>query len=149
MSSTYSRVPLRMRLSMLHNVRKLVTRGWVVGRLATSASLSQVMPTSPEARSWCISGAILKTAHDYGRYIARRKDVPEFNKFCETFTDPRIRVEYMERWMFYYLTRLLNGPIPEWNDRVGRTHHQVLSMLDRAIENLRPTKYLAVEELEF
>lgn len=104
-------------LTTLKEVRDLLAESsrWTKGHFAKKSKLgySGVPVNSVEATCWCLEGACLLKA----------PSVVVFRKVIES-----LAVEIGE----------ISPPdisfVVEWNDREGRTHQEVLELLDRTIE---------------
>lgn len=91
-------------LEVLQGARTRIERGWAQGAYATNAHGKPVSSNAPEARAWCLSGAIRVVGGD---------------QFSESY-------KLLQRCAS---TQVLC----EWNDASHRTKEEVLAVLDKAI----------------
>lgn len=130
----------RMKISMFRNIRKLILKGWTYGTLARDEMGLPVVPTSKEAKCWCLKGAVIRTAKDYSIFVWRRRDeVTEFGLICEQARLPEVLGEYFERWMVYLLEFKLGTSISNWNDSRGVNSRQVVALIDEILADLNPS----------
>lgn len=93
--------------------RQKLERGWTQGVMARDACGERVAPCDPEARCWCLEGA-LKYVLDMNttEYVAYREVCGKLRRTV--------------RWTELFL----------WNDAPGRKKEEVLSALDDVIHGL-------------
>jgi len=80
---------------------------WIKNSAAQDKNGKPTYPFSADAVCWCISGALDKAAAFETSGYQKARDI---------------------------LESLINQPIPMWNDTRGRTHKEVLELLDQAIK---------------
>ena len=108
-------------------VRALLEREdkWAQGGYGyTSSSIEPVDPEGSDAHQWCLVGAIYRVARAKARY---QFDTEPVDRACAAVaqvlgvqpvaSDPRRQIR----------------ELVAWNDEDGRTHGQVLALLDQAI----------------
>lgn len=88
---------------------------WTQGVFARDTDSLSVEPDSASAVSWCLIGAIRQVAHN--------------------LDDRAPREQAMKRAVSPFVAA--NIPIVEWNDKDGRTHAEVIGLLDAAIHRVR------------
>lgn len=93
---------------ILEGTIDLIKGGWTQNALARMSNGCPVSPLRPEACSFCIEGAMLKTLGDHEA---------EFTS-----------LEY--DWVVNNLEELYGTSIEGWNDIPGRTHEEVVSSLE-------------------
>jgi len=98
-------------LNILRGVKRLLKdpEKWTKHTMARNRHGSSVHESSPEAKCWCLSGALT--------YVGRKSKSRDDSK-----NKARDIVES------------LVGTIPNWNDDSRRTHKDVLNTLDLAIK---------------
>ena len=100
----------------LTNTRSFVERGWTQHTLSVDADGRTADPSSPEAKKWCLDGAL---------YAA----VPDLSG--NNFQDKLAR-RHQAREAITQATDDLDS-IDQWNDKRGRTQEQVLAALDQTV----------------
>ena len=101
-------------LTLARQVRELlaVPERWTQGAPARSAKGRRVPPSSPSAVCWCVAGAIERQGEVTG---ARMRD---------------------ELGVLRAMSKAAQQIAWDWNDAPGRTHADVLALLDRVIERM-------------
>lgn len=93
-------------LEHLKRMRGLLASGWTQGALARDRNGHEVSETSDNAVSFCIAGAMYRSARGLIRL-----------------------------WSIHHALREVNADeIASWNDARNRTQSEVLALIDRAIE---------------
>ena len=106
-------------LELVKQARKLIDKpeAWVKGADAVNRAGLVVAPQSREACKWCLTGAI------------EAQGCPEVGARSSAFF---ALGRHLDVWP---ATPTWVNDIRIWNDRVSRTHEEVLSMLDAFIES--------------
>lgn len=93
---------------VLVEMRQLLTPegSWTQGCMARDARGQLTSPGSPDAVCWCLEGAAMKVGRGLGGHWVAVKPV---------------------------LYQATGSNYVEWNDQEGRTHQEVLDLLDRMI----------------
>lgn len=88
---------------------------WTVGEGARNVLGNAVHPSDRSACRWCLSGAIARVAHPI-----------EFSAACEALQAVMISRQYRSGYS-----------VVDWNDANGRTHEDVLKLIDDTIAHLK------------
>ena len=115
---------------ILKAARKTIERAdrWTVGFMARDGEGAPCSSAAPEARCWCLVGAVNRATEDLDISPAFRDAV--YRRLCEELN----RMEPSGEWRAgeRATVEFIRGALTAFNDH--RTHDQVLTLLDRAIE---------------
>lgn len=91
----------------------MLKQGWTQEALARNEGGWTTSPHHPQARSWCIQGALFK--------VTGENDIETCeNPVCDNVAD--------------LLVNYLKAPIEEWNDESGRTQEEAVSALEEVLK---------------
>lgn len=99
-------------ITLLKQARAIVEKGWARGALAMDAQGRTVGVKSPEACSFCLSGALIRAGATYHGTLTE-DGVRIFDKL-QAFTPERLYIHH-------------------WNDMPGRAKEEVLALIDKAV----------------
>jgi hypothetical protein len=97
---------------LLTHARDKISQGWCQGEMARDRNGDAVLPSSSEARQWCLVGAVLS--------------VPP-TSMREYIVQNQVLIVLAE------LTRMSWWKVGRWNEKIYRTQEEVVALLDRAI----------------
>lgn len=102
-------------LSIVKETRALLTdpKSWTQNVMARDSKGASCSPKAKDACQWCVMGAV-------------RKVVPQEGPECVEDVLKTINA----------ISSVINYHVPNWNDMSGRTHEDILSGLDRTIQEL-------------
>lgn len=100
-------------LLILKNTRAKIEEGWTQGGRARDAEDFRCLPTSPQAVSWCVLGAMDVTTRDVGSQ--------------ETLDTARVLTAVLPR---------KGDNLVSYNDHEKTTKKKMLTLFDRAIEKV-------------
>ena len=109
-------------VELLQQARDLIAspEAWTQGTYARNASGKRTPLAGPDAVCWCVSGALR-------RIIERAETDP--------IPDPLRDLWYETIPVVNRIANLdMYSTLPIWNDKKGRTHAEVIALLDAAIE---------------
>lgn len=104
--------------NFIKHCQNLIRKGWTQHTFARDKNKEPVSVSSPEACSFCLLGAVYKTARDLGP-----KSVIIEHKLLDS------------------LEALTNQKTAKFNDKKGRTKTQIINLLNSALNSYRKEKY--------
>ena len=114
---------------VLLDAANLVSTGWNQARYAESDDFMEVGPSTPEAASWCLMGALIRAYEMNGGDVFCDEDEGEIawdshDPAVLDINDALVTVILEHDPEFYSL--------PKWNDNPNRTKDEVVEVLIKA-----------------
>ena len=114
-------------IKILQRARELVNESWCQLRSAKNSAGTSCQPEDPAARSWCLTGACRKAAHEeFG-------DSPEKHSFAKSVC---FSLENQLGAQLLDAGKNKEGVV-DWQDSGGRTKKEVVDLIDATIKELQ------------